>query len=90
MIRSAAEISTIMPSVESSTRIEYSKMRRDGSDKNSVDRISVTAEPMMRKDLQEAGKIVDDEAAAEGRELAGRQHQLQRAGDDQQHHRERW
>ena len=29
MIRSPAEISTIMPSVESSTRIAYSKIRRD-------------------------------------------------------------
>ena len=36
------------------------------------------------QDLQEAGKIVDDEAAAEGRELAGRQHQLQHAGHDEQ------
>ena len=90
MIRSPAEISTIMPSVESSTRIEYSKMRRDGSDRNSVDRISVTAEPINREDLQEAGEVVDDEAAAEGRELAGRQHQFQHAGDDQQHDRKRW
>src|SRR5674476_1185754 len=31
MIRSPAEISTIMPTVDSSTRIEYSKMRRDWS-----------------------------------------------------------
>ena len=56
MIRSAAEISTIMPSVESSTRIEYSKMRRDGSDKNSVDRISVTAEPMIARIFRKRAK----------------------------------
>ena len=35
-----------MPSVESSTRIEYSKIRRDGSDRNSADRIKVAAEPI--------------------------------------------
>jgi hypothetical protein len=74
MIRSPAEISTIMPSVESSTRMEYSKMRRDGSARNSVDRISVAGRADQRQDFQEAGKIVDDEAAAEGGELSGRQH----------------
>ena len=56
MIRSPAEISTIMPSVESSTRIEYSKIRRDGSDKNSVDRISVTAEPMIARIFRKRAK----------------------------------
>ena len=56
MIRSPAEISTIMPSVESSTRIEYSKMRRDGSDRNSVDRISVAAEPIKARIFRKRAK----------------------------------
>ena len=56
MIRSPAEISTIMPSVESSTRIEYSKIRRDGSDRNSVDRISVTAEPISARIFRKRAK----------------------------------
>jgi hypothetical protein len=64
-----------MPSVESSTRIEYSKMRRDGSDRiPRQDERRRRAD--QRQDLQEAGEVVDDEAAAEGRELAGRQQQL--------------
>src|SRR4029078_6369494 len=56
MMRSAAEISTIIPSVESSTRIEYSKIRRDGADRNSVDRISVAAEPMMARVFRKRAK----------------------------------
>ena len=46
MIRSPAEISTIMPSVESRTRMAYSKIRRDGSARNSVAKTSVAAEPI--------------------------------------------
>src|SRR5690348_17362487 len=46
MMRSPAEISTIMPSVESTTRIEYSKMRLDGSDRNSRERSKVATEPI--------------------------------------------
>ena len=87
MIRSAAEISTIMPSVESSTRIEYSKMRRDGSDRNSVDRISVTAEPMIARIFRKRAKSSTMKLPPKVDELAGRQHQFQHAGDDQQHHR---
>ena len=56
MIRSPAEISTIMPSVESSTRIEYSKMRRDGSAKNSAERISVAAEPISARIFRNRAK----------------------------------
>src|SRR6266568_2084120 len=46
MIRSPAEISTIMPRVESSTRIEYSKMCRDGSARYSAERTSVATDPI--------------------------------------------
>ena len=56
MMRSPAEISTIMPSVESSTRIEYSKMRRDGSDRNSADRIRVAAEPISARIFRNLAK----------------------------------
>ena len=56
MIRSPAEISTIMPSVESSTRIAYSKMRRDGSARNSADRISVAAEPISARIFRNRAK----------------------------------
>jgi len=38
-----------------------------------------------RQYFQEAGKIVDDETAAEGRELAGRQHDQRDAGDGEKH-----
>ena len=62
----------------------YSKMRRDGSARNSVDENQRGARSDQRKDFQETGEIVDDEAAAEGHELAGRQHQLQHAGQHQQ------
>ncbi len=86
MIRSPAEISTIMPTVESSTRIEYSKMRRDWSPRYSIERISVAAEPVSARIFRNLGEVVDDEAAAEG--LAGRQPQFQRAGHDQQAHRQ--
>ena len=37
-----------------------------------------------RQDLQEPGKIVDDEAAAETRQLSGRQQQENDAGNGQQ------
>ena len=40
-----------------------------------------------RQDFQEPGEVVDDEAAAEGRQLAGRQQQQNDAGDDQQRDR---
>ena len=56
MIRSPAEISTIMPSVESSTRIAYSKIRRDGSARNSADRISVAAEPISARIFRKRAK----------------------------------
>src|SRR5229473_3585362 len=56
MIRSPAEISTIMPSVESSTRIEYSKMRRDGSARNSADRTSVATEPISARIFRNRAK----------------------------------
>src|SRR6266404_1056487 len=46
MIRSPAEISTIMPRVESTTRIENSKMRRDGSARYSAERASVATDPI--------------------------------------------
>ena len=56
MIRSPAEISTIMPSVESTTRIAYSKIRRDGSARNSADRISVAAEPISARIFRNRAK----------------------------------
>jgi hypothetical protein len=45
-----------MPRVESSTRIAYSKMRRDGSDRNSVDSTSVTAEPIRARIFMKRAK----------------------------------
>jgi hypothetical protein len=42
-----------------------------------------------RENLQEAGKIVDDEAAAESHELSSRQQQFQSAGQNQKTHRKR-
>ena len=45
-----------MPSVESRTRIAYSKIRRDGSDRNSVDRISVATEPTSAKIFRKRAK----------------------------------
>src|SRR5437868_2770292 len=56
MIRSPAEISTIMPSVESSTRIEYSNRRRDWSARNSADRTSVATEPIRARIFRKRAK----------------------------------
>src|SRR5947199_37038 len=56
MMRSPAEISTIMPSVESSTRIEYSNSRRAWSARNSAERISVAAEPISASTLRKRAK----------------------------------
>jgi len=75
-----------MPSVESSTRIAYSKMRRDGSGQKPPPTDQRRDRADYRGDLQEAGEVVDDEAAAEGREPAGRQRQFQHADDDTRRH----
>jgi len=85
-VRSPAEISTIMPSVESSTRMAYSKMRRDGSDRTP------STAPASRPsdqghDLHEAGEVIDDEAAAEGHGLR-QAASIQHADHDQQAHGE--
>ncbi len=45
-----------MPSVESNTRIAYSKMRRDGSDRNSTDRTSVATEPISARIFRKRAK----------------------------------
>src|SRR6266576_324408 len=56
MIRSPAEISTIMPNVESSTRIEYSKMRPDGSARYSAESTSVAADPISARIFRKRAK----------------------------------
>ena len=50
-MRSPAEISTIMPSVESSTRMEYSKIRREESARYSAESTSVATEPIRLREL---------------------------------------
>ena len=56
MIRSPAEISSIMPTDDSSTRMEYSNIRRDGSDRNSRDTISVTDDPASARIFRKRAK----------------------------------
>ena len=84
MIRSPAEISTIMPSVESSTRIAYSKMRRDGSARNSVERISVAAEPISARIFRKRAKSSTMKLPPKVVSLPAGSIQFQHAGHDQQ------
>src|SRR5258706_1027860 len=56
MIRSPAEISTIIPRVEVSTRIENRKLRRDESARYSAERMSVAADPISARILRKRAK----------------------------------
>jgi hypothetical protein len=56
MIRSPAEINTIMPTVESITRMAYSKIRRFSSARNSTDRTSVATEPISARIFRNRAK----------------------------------
>ena len=73
-----------MPSVESSTRIAYSKIRRDGSAEKFRRENQRRRRADQRQDFQEPREVVDDEAAAESRQPARRQPQLQHADKHQQ------
>src|SRR3954453_15870115 len=88
MIRSPAEISTIMPRLESSTRMEHSKIRREESARYSAESTNVATEPINASTFKNRAKSSTIKLPPKGGAFPGRPEQPQPAVQNNEAHRQ--